>query len=233
MSRIDAGDTRRIALVSLATLVALAAVAVPAVGAPPATEDTTFVVALSEDGSATVTLELTFDLDREEERQALARLRANRTAIAAGFGEQLQAVAARTAAETGREMRVTDATVEVSTAGSTGHVALSATWTGLARVEGDRLVVSEPFADGFQPPGAFVLRGPEGYELAASVPSASTTAEAEASWQAGSSLDGFEAAFVPASSSPSQSLPGFGFPAGIIAVALVAALSVALARRRS
>lgn len=231
------GGFRRFALGALTAIVVLGAFAGPSAGAQTAersaTEDTTFVADLAEDGDATVTLRLSFDLDREEERQALARLRENRSTIAAEFEEELAAVAARTADRTGREMRVSGSSVRVSTDGSTGVVELSATWVGLAAVEDGRLVVSEPFSEAFRPPGRFEIRGPEGFELDAAAPASETTAAPGASWPAGSSLDGLQVAFVPADSSTSQSLPGFGFPAGIVAVGVVAAVAVIAARRRS
>jgi len=230
------GGPRRLALAALAAFVVLGAVAAPVAGTQTATGDsaagdTTLVVDLAEDGDATVTLRLTFDLDREEERRALERLRENRTAIATAFEEQMRAVAARTAEETGREMAVTSADVAATTEGSTGVVELSVAWTGLAAVEGDRLVVSEPFADGFEPAGRFEVRAPEGYVLAESTPSAATSTETTATWEAGSSLDGFEATFVPADAT-STSLPGFGAPAALLAVAIVAGTTALLARRR-
>lgn len=241
MRRSAFADVGRLGLVALAAFVVFGIVAVPAAGVQPATErpdaaeDTKFVVALAEDGDATVTLRLTFDLDREEERQALERLRENSSAIAAGFEDQLEAVALRTAEETGRAMSISEATVRVSTEGSTGVVELSATWVGLAAVEDGRLVVSEPFADGFSPPGRFEVRGPEGYELDAAAPTSETASGPAASWPAGSSLDGFQAAFVPAEAaadSTSQSLPGFGILAGLLAVTLLAGTTVLVASRR-
>ena len=230
------GRTRRLALVAVAVVVLLGAIAGPAAGTQTAAEGsangaTALVVDLAEDGDATVTLRLTFDLDRDEERRALDRLRENRTTIAAAFEEQMRAIAERTAAETGREMSVASADVAVTTEGSTGVVELSVAWTGLAAVEGDRLVVSQPFADGFEPPGRFEVRAPEGYVLAETTPSAASTTETGATWAAGSSLDGFEAAFVPADAT-STSLPGFGAPAALVAVALVAGTSALVARRR-
>ena len=230
------GGPRRLVLALLATAVVLGSLAAPAAGAQTGTDDsagghTALVVDLAEDGDATVTLRLTFDLDREEERRALERLRENRTEIASTFEEQMRAVAARTAEETGREMAVTSAEVAVTTEGSTGVGELSVAWTGRAAVEGDRLVVSEPFADGFEPAGRFEVEAPEGYVLAETTPTAASTTETGAAWEAGSSLDGFEATFVPADAT-STSLPGFGAPAALLAVALVAGTTALLARRR-
>ena len=233
MSRQSPGTRRRLALVALVGTVVIGALAAPAAGAQPADRDTTFVVAVDEGGDASVTLRLAFDLDRRAEREALERLRANRTEIVAEFRAKLESVAARTASETGREMRIEGTDVRVSTEDGTGTVELSATWVGLAEVDGDRLVLSDPFADGFTPPGRFEVRGPEGYTVAASTPEAATTTDGSATYAAGTSLDGFEAAFVPADASGGGSLPqpGFGFPAAIVAVGLLAGVSVLLARR--
>lgn len=237
MSRIAPGVTRRLAVAAIATAVVLGAVAAPAVGTGTGTEaagsgETTLVVALDEDGDANVTLRLVFDLDRDAERRALQRLRENRSAIAAAFEAQMRSIAVDTAEETGREMRIASSDVQVSTGGSTGVVELTVTWVGLAAVEGDRLVVSDPFADGFEPAGRFVVRGPEGYVLADATPDATNRTDASATWAAGSSLEGFQAAFVPADAT-STSLPGFGAPAAVVAVALVAGASALARRRRS
>lgn len=235
MRRTAPGATSRLAVATIAAAVVLGAVAVPAVGTQtateaPASQETALVVALEEDGDANVTLRLVFDLDREEERRALERLRENRSAIASAFEAQMRSIAADTAEETGREMQIASSDARVSTDGSTGVVELSVTWVGLAAVDGDRLVVSDPFADGFEPPGRFVVRGPEGYVLADATPQAVNSTDAAATWEAGSSLEGFQAAFVPADAT-STSLPGFGAPAAIVAVGLVAGAS-GLARRR-
>jgi hypothetical protein len=228
-------------LLALVALSVLGAVALPVAGTQTATErsatggdsaDTALVVALAEDGDATVTLRLTFDLDREEDRLALERLRANRTEIADGFETRMRVIAERTAERTGREMAVTGADLTVTTGGSTGVVELSVGWAGLAAVEGDRLVVSQPFADGFEPAGRFVVRGPEGYVLAEATPDATNRTDASATWTAGSSLEDFQAAFVPADAT-STTLPGFGAPAAVVAVALVAGASALGRRRRS
>lgn len=228
------GGVRRFALAALAAAVVLGGGAAPA-AAQTATggsaADTALVVDLAEDGDATVTLRLTFDLDSEADRRALERLRANRTAIAADFEARMRAVAERTAERAGREMAVTGADVTVTTEGSTGVVELSVAWAGLAATEGDRLVVSQPFADRFRPPGRFEVRAPDGYVLAEATPTAASSTDATASWSAGSSLNGFQAVFVPADAT-STSLPGFGAPAALVAVAVAAGLAALYARRR-
>lgn len=228
---------RLAALIAIVGLLTVGQVAPPIAGAQTDQSDTAFVVSLAEDGSADVTLRLSFDLEQKAQREALSRLRENRTDLATEYRDGLAAVAARTETETGREMAVTDASTSITTERSTGIVELSVTWEGLAAVEGDRLVIAEPFADGFHPQRTFVIEPPSGYALA-SASTAPTTESGDAiEWAAGSSLDGFQATFAPADAvgdgPPSQSLPGFGFPAAFAAVALVAGVSVLLARRRS
>jgi PGF-CTERM protein len=92
---------------------------------------------------------------------------------------------------TGREMAVTDASIAFRTEGDTGVVEQSVTWTGLAAVEGDRLVVTEPFASGFEPDRQFRVTAPDGYDLDAT-PTPDGTSDGAATWDAGTSLDGFE-----------------------------------------
>lgn len=81
-----------------------------------------------------------------------------------------------------------------------------------------------------------MIRGPDGYEVVSAVPEASAQSGPEATWEAGSRLDGFEVVFAADGSAGdgalSRSLPGFGAPAALLAV-VVSTLSVLAARRRS
>lgn len=219
-------------VVSLATAPAQAAAATT-----PA-----FTVELHEDGSADVAVTYAFDLETDAERQAFARLRDDqsaRDAHAARFEERLGAVAATAADRTGREMRVTDAAVDVSAEEATGVVTIRATWHHLAAVEGETLVVTEPFASEFEPDRRFVVVPPAGY-AATATPSADERESGRLAWTAGTDLKGFELTATPSTGSdgtgdgaaddgPSgRSGPGFGPTTAVVAALVVGVF----ARRR-
>ena len=224
----------------------LALVAVVALAAGPAAAQSTaepaFIVQLEADGSATVTLRSTFDLTTDAEREAFASLEADDQAqdeAVARFLERLRAVADDAQAATGREMRVTEASVELrrTADGGTGVVTLSATWTGLAATDGDRLVVTEPFASGFAPERPFVVRAPDGYVVEAASPAPDAREETSATWGPGSDLAGLSVEVAPAAtptptteSTETGGQPGFGPLAALAAVLAAAGLARRAAR---
>lgn len=235
-----------LALLLVASAVALGGSAAAQDGAGAPTEP--FVVALEDDGSARVTLTVTFDLTTDAERRAFERLRNNDTARRAfrdGYADGLRAVAATAENRTGREMSVTDPAAELRRANDTGVVALSVTWSGLARVEGDRLVVREPFASDYQPDRRFVVRAPDGHELSSVSPEPDARDGSTARWDAGTSLDGFRVVAAPAeeptepadgttgagdaTGGTTTGQPGFGPVTLLLACALV---GLAVERRR-
>ncbi|WP_418283961.1 DUF7345 domain-containing protein [Halorubrum sp. DTA46] len=176
-------------------------------GTEAAVEDgSAFVVALEPDGDATVTLVLTYDLADADDEAAFEDLRERPENVTARFDDRISRIADRTATQVDREMTVSDVRTEIESGDGTGVVRLSATWTNLAAVDGDRLVVSEPFASEFRPDRPFVLVAPDGYALAdATVDADATTASdggdsgdaVTAEWAAGTDLSGFSAAFAP------------------------------------
>lgn len=192
-------------------------------------EETAFVVTLAEDGSAEVSLRLSIDLNHDRKDEALEQLRENRSSLKTQFRTKLEPIVARTAEKTGRPMRITATTVAVSTNDSSGMVELSASWVGLAKVEGHRLVLREPFASRFSPPGRFVIRGPEGYSLVSSAVEPQDAGRNSAAWGSGSSLDGFRVTFKPtdgAEATDSQPLAGFGFLPGLLSLVVVLGYSL-------
>lgn len=197
------------------------------------------VVRLDADGDAEVTLLQRFDLRNESDRRAFDRIGEDATVrdrLTGQYGERMRAVIAATANETGRPM--SSGPVEFETrrldGGSTGVVALTIPWEGLAGAEGDRLVVSEPFDGGFEPTGSFVVVGPPGSSVVEVTPEPSTADGRTLKWAPGAELDGFRAVYAPGSGASGGSdtfgQPGFGFVLG--AVALAAALAVARALGR-
>lgn len=228
-TRRQAGVLAFVALLAIATAGPLAAA--------QTADEPAFVVVLDDDGSADITLRVTFDLATDEERQAFETLQEDEEARQAArdrFLSRLRAVANQAGNDTGRDMRVTDATVELSTSsdGETGIVELTASWSGLAAVEDDTLVLTEPFASGFSPERPFVLRAPDGYEIASARPSPDQQSASSATWQSGTELSGLSVELTPTDGGGAQSggQPGFG-PLAAIA-ALLAAAAGAVARRR-
>lgn len=170
---------------------------------PTVQEGSAFVVELEPDGDATVTLALAYDRSDGDEEAAFERVRDRSENVTARYAERLSRIADRTSTATGREMAVSRAEMNVSATGDVGVIRLSASWTNLAAVDGDRLLVSEPFASEFRPDRPFVLVAPEGYAIGdtsvdpdATTPVAETT-PATAEWTAGTDLSGFSATLAP------------------------------------
>lgn len=221
-------------LVALLVLTSLAAAAVPAGASPTIAGSSAFVVAVDADGNAEITLRLPIDLEGGTDSETVARVERNASALAEQFRDRLARVAADTESETGRSMAVSAASVDVSTANSTAIVELSATWEGLAAVEGDRLVVSEPFASGFQPTQRFVVRPPDGYVLASASPASGERSDGAVAWSAGADLDGFRLEFTPdpdAQATSAGPMPGFGLGVGLAALLAIGAFSRLAVRR--
>lgn len=175
--------------------VAVAGLLLVAIGPAAAAPEPSMTVDLESDGSADVVVTSTFDLDSDEEQAAFDELGSNesaREAYAVRFRERLQTVAETAAAGTGRDMAVTDASITLDREGSTGVVTATATWDGLAAVDGDRLTLSAPFASEFTTDRRFVVILPDGYELDTTTPEPSSTADGRVVYEAGTSLDGFE-----------------------------------------
>lgn len=219
----------------VAALLIGTAIAPGVVGAQGAVAEnrSAFVVELENDGDATVSLSLTYDLDDESDQAAFDRLRGDTGNVTERFDERLSRVANRTASEVSREMSVSDVEAEVATADGVGVVTLSASWSNLATVDGDRLVVEEPFANGFQPDRPFVLVAPEGHALADTTVPADRSEGAVAEWSVGTDLTGFSATLAPREAvdgeTTSESLPT---PlASMLAAGLVALLGYAGWRR--
>lgn len=199
-----------------------------------------FAVALEGDGDAAVTLRLTFDRSTESERQAFDRLAANETAreeLASAFASRLRRVAAVTENETGRAMTVESPAAAIRTTDDTGVVELTVTWRGLAAVEGERIVLSEPFASGFRTDRAFVVTAPDGYTFTTVEPAADGRLDGSLRWQADTSLDGLRVVAAPddgGATGGSGTAGTDGSGPGLTAAGALAALGgvVLLARRR-
>jgi hypothetical protein len=200
-----------------------------------------FVVDLEADGSARVTLITTFDLTTDSEREAFEALRANETAREQRtdrFATRMQAIANRAENDTGRSMAIRNPAMAFTTENDTGIVGLSVTWDGLAAQEGDRLVLREPFASGFDIDRPFRVVGPDGYALGTATPTPTSQQQNSATWSATTQFEGFETVFVPAEDGTATDVgdgtsgagaPGFGI--GVAAVAVLAASALLMVRR--
>ncbi|QCC48233.1 DUF7345 domain-containing protein [Halobellus limi] len=224
-------DTTR-AVVGIATAFALVvSVGVAPVTAQQSAPEPALEIALHEDGSAAVTLVSTFDLTDDNESAAFEQLRDDEDArdrFRTAFAERMRSLAASAAEETGRTMSARDAELSLSTADRTGVVEMSVVWHGLAAVRDDRVVLTEPFASGFDPDRTLRVSAPEGYALTSVSPSPDGSDDERAVWAAGTDLDGFSVTASPegeptATDTTGSEAPGFG-----IAIALGAFLAAAL-----
>lgn len=234
----------------VATIVVVVTLLLTAVGTAAAatTQDDAgreFAIDLREDGSATVSLTVPYELDSPEERDAFTSLRddeAAREQFRTQFATRLDAVAADAQARTGRSMSVRDSEIAVDTVGDTGIVTLSVTWDGLAAVDGDRLVVTEPFASGFTTDRPVTVTAPDGYDVTGVSPQPDDREAGTLAWSAGTSFEGFEVTMTPTANdgtvvedtartvgTVAETGAGFGAAAALLAVAAVVGLA---ARRR-
>lgn len=214
-------------LIAVMTLPAVGAAEHPSEIAP----EPVFHIALSDNGSAAVNLVVVFDLSTTEEQNAFELLRANGTAReqrSARFASRMRTVANRTAVKTGREMHISRPSITFFEHNNTGLAILSISWEGLAAQSGGELVVSEPFASGLTIDRSLHVVAPEGYSVSTVRPDPDLRAKSEVVWNAGSSLDGYEAVFVSTDDRTNTNTttteifnaenPGFGFGIAIIAV---------------
>lgn len=190
---------RRLLIAGLA-LLAVAGLLASASGVQAATGPG-LVADLDEDGDATLTLVATYDLDDDQEREAFETLREDeesRQAMADRFAERMATVADEASASTGRELTVSDASADLSVEDDTGVARFEVTVSNLAAADGDRLVVSEPFASGAALDRPLTVLAPEGYEVVGATPEPDEVEGGAATWSADADLDGFEATFAPA-----------------------------------
>lgn len=158
-------------------------------------ESAAFVVELESDGDAEVLVRHTFDLDDEARQAAFEELQTSESEQAMftdRFEDRMTAIAADVNAETDRETSVTNATLELETVDETGIATLSITWQGLAAVDDDRLVLTEPFASGFESDRPFHVVAPDGYTIHSASPQPAESNDGSVVWNEGANLTGFE-----------------------------------------
>ena len=181
------------------TLLVTVAIAGPLVvgsAAPAAaTTEPSITVALSDDGAADITVTSTFDLDDDAEAAAFGELRDDETireTYTDRFRDRWESLANATAESTGREMTVEDVSLKLTRDGSTGIATVTATWSGLAAIDDDRLTLTEPFASGYVADRPVTIVLPDGYEPANAQPEPSGDGAAALTYDAGAEFDGFE-----------------------------------------
>ncbi|MFB6304812.1 MAG: PGF-CTERM sorting domain-containing protein [Haloferacaceae archaeon] len=242
--------TARTWLVVAGAVMLVVGASAPATASHP---EPALVVDLEEDGSATVTLRLTYDLTTDAERSAFEDLRnseSTRREALTRYRERMSRVANASENETGRSMSVSGGSVDLTrTDDDVGVVRLSVEWEGLAATRDGRLVVTTPFDDGYDPDRRLVVTGPEGYEVADVSPEPASREGTTLRWDAETSLEGFSVTYAPSADGGTAtggtdtptptpagdgggsggSAPGFGVAA---AIAALLAAGVALIRRR-
>lgn len=220
-------------LVALLALAVLASVSIAPVAGATSHDDAepSFAVELDDDGDATVTLTMTYDLTDDDDRAAFQSLEdgdADQEDALQRFASRLDDVAADVNERTDRSTSVSAAAVSTTSTDDVGALRLSVTWSNLATEEDGALVLEEPFASGFEAEQSLTVVAPEGYEITSATPSPDASDEHSMTWDAGSDLEGFE---LTVAESADDGLPGFGIVAGI--VGLLAAIAVARAATQS
>lgn len=240
---------------ALVGVVGAGSAAAPAADAPPDDPSSALIVDLEADGDATVIVTQSFDLADDADREAFEALRNNETKrdrLERRTATRLERVADGASNETDRTMTIdgAEASFETTDDGERGRVEIAVTWRNLAAVDGEALRVDEPFASGFDPDRAFVVRPPDGYALTEATPEPATADGDRLTWTADASLEGYEVRLSPAddgeggadadadgttddepggdATPEADGLPGFG-----VVAALVALAGAAVARRRT
>ena len=231
---------RELATVGVISLLLVSAFALPVAASSPnsseSVEESAVHVDLEADGDATVSLVSSYDLTDPDERDAFETLREDESAQEALLdraADRFDSVATNAEANVEREMTVSAESADVSVSDDRGIVTLSVTWEGLAAVEDDSLVVTEPFASGFDADRSLVVTAPTEATIESSTPEPTTQDETRATWDAETDLDGFELTVseaTTASDDASDGTPGFIGSVALVAVGLTVA-SLAANRR--
>ncbi len=235
-------STRQYRFVHVVIALAMVASLVVAAAGPAAAQDQVdreaLIVDVHDDGSATLTAVMTYDLTSDAERQAFRSMKENESTVEAvrtRFADRMASVAASAGEVEGREMTVTETsvTMETTASGDRGIVRLSATIENLAAVDGEEVVLTEPFASGFYTERPLIVRAPDGYAVADASPAPDEEGDQQVGWSAGTEFSDFAVSFAPDASTGDDvtafGTPGFGV--GVAVVALLASAMLAVRRR--
>lgn len=183
---------RGLAVLGVVALLLVSALATPVAAASDGNSDEPALhVDLEANGDATVSLVSVYDLSDPDERDAFESLSEDESVQ----DESLERFADRlgtVAAGIDEEQSVTAESVNVRTDDDRGIVTLSVTWGGVADLEDDTLVLTEPFASGFEPDRTLVVTAPDGATIESTGTETATVAETQATWDPGADLAGFE-----------------------------------------
>lgn len=196
-----------------------------------------FLVELEANGNASVEYTREYNLSNPDQRATFEAVRDNETLRSNAetkFQEEMQFISDAANERIDREMRVGEVTITTETDGDTGVVAYRFRWENVARVDGDRVVLVEPFSIYDELDRELVVVAPDGYELASVTPEAESRNATHASWSGFTPLEGFEVvaeATGEAGGTDSEATDGdgAGFGVGVAVTALAAA--ALLARR--
>lgn len=176
--------------------------AVAAAEADDRPADGQLVIELDTNGDADVVFTDEFDLTDPQQRALFEDLRESeefRRAAAGQVRGGMQSVSERVAEDLDRELVIGEVTAETTVDGETGTVAYGFRWENLAALEGERIVLSEPFSTYTSLDRELVVVAPDGYELASVSPEPSRQDDAVARWPGLTEFgDGFEVVAAPA-----------------------------------
>jgi len=172
-------------LLAALCIAALALSGVAGTAAAQSAADGQFVVELDADGDADAAFTEEFDLTAPEERGIFKEVQADaelRSTAAERFGEEMRFVSETANERIDRELRVGEVTVETTALGETGVVAYEFRWENLAAVDGDRVVLAEPFSLFETLDRELVVVVPEGYEIESASPEPERNDGATVAW---------------------------------------------------
>lgn len=198
-------------------------------------------VDVSADGDATVSLVTVYELSDDDERSAFESLQEDEEAqheLRDRFSERMGSVAESVDGDDASA--ITDESIDVRTEGEYGIVTLSVEWADFAEADGETLVVTEPFASGFEAEHQLVIAGPDDASIESTSHDPVVEEVNQASWEGGTELDGFEMVISVedtgsdgtgdsdngTSSESDDEIPGFGVVAVVIAIVVGLGIAV-------
>jgi len=196
---------------------------------------------VTEDGTATWTVEYRIRLDDENTTAAFEELRGdvreNRTGFRSRFATRMTRTVAAAENDTGREMALRNVSVTAETRElprTYGVVAYRFEWDGFARVDGDALVVGDAVSGIFlDEESRFVVAWPAEYEAASVAPGGYEDRDSAVSWAGPTDFGPDQPRVVlrPAGTAGSGGLPTLALVGGVVLLALAAAAGYAYRRR--
>lgn len=216
--------------------------AVAGTAAAQTAADGQFVVELDANGDADAVFVEELDLSDADQRELFEAAQADtdrREAAAEQFREQIQLASEEASTGIDRDIRAGPVTVELTVEGETGIVSYAFRWENLARVESDRIVLSEPFSTFESLDRELVVHAPDEHEFESVAPDPDRNDGHVAAWAGLTAFgDGFEVVAAPARSgtapidyaaSPETTYGGAPIALGVSALLLVSLLA---ARKR-